>query len=149
MVRHVFFSFKYKYDVSRAMVVRDSWVTQSREAAGFVDAADFEKIKQKGEAAVKRWIDGQLKGTSVTVVLVGQDTCDSKYVKYEIEKSIEIGNGLLGIDISKIKDLDGKTSNCCGRLPSDNRYKFYQWKNNDGHKNMGDWIEAAAKAVGR
>ena len=44
MARRVFFSFKYK-DVSRAMVVRNSWVTQGKEAAGFVDAADFEKNK--------------------------------------------------------------------------------------------------------
>ena len=45
MVRHVFFSFKYE-DVSRSMVVRNSWVTQERAAAGFIDAADFEAIKK-------------------------------------------------------------------------------------------------------
>ena len=147
MARRVFFSFKYE-DVSRAMVVRNSWVTQSREAAGFVDAADFEEVKKKGEAAIKRWIDGQLKGTSVTVVLIGKDTCDSKYVKYEIEKSIEIGNGILAIDVSKIKDLNGNTTERCGRMvPSKNN--LYLWNNDDGYKNMGDWIEAAAKAAGR
>lgn len=47
MIRRVFFSFKYK-DVSRSMVVRNSWVTQDREAAGFVDAADFEAKKNEG-----------------------------------------------------------------------------------------------------
>ena len=36
MGRKVFFSFKYK-DVSRSMVVRNSWVTQGKEAAGFID----------------------------------------------------------------------------------------------------------------
>ena len=35
MARKVFFSFKYK-DVSRAMVVRNSWVAQGKEAAGFI-----------------------------------------------------------------------------------------------------------------
>ena len=70
MARRVFFSFKYK-DVSRAMVVRNSWVVQGREAVGFVDAAAFENLKRQGDAAIKRWIDGQLNGTSVTVVLVG------------------------------------------------------------------------------
>lgn len=95
MARRVFFSFKYK-DVSRAMVVRNSWVTQGKEAAGFVDAADFEKIKRQGDPAIKRWIDNQLNGTSVTVMLVGKYTCNSRWVKYEIQKSIEIGNGLLG-----------------------------------------------------
>lgn len=106
MARSVFFSFKYQ-DVSRAMVVRNSWVTQGKEAAGFIDSADFEKIKQQGDAAIKNWINKQLDGTSVTVVLVGEKTCGSRWVKYEINKSIERGNGLLGIDISKIKDLKG------------------------------------------
>jgi len=146
MARRVFFSFKYE-DVSRAMVVRNSWVTQGREAAGFIDAAEFEELKEQGDDAIQAWIDDQLDGTSVTVVLVGEDTCDSRWVKYEIEKSEEIGNGLLGIDISKIKDLNGKTSERCGKIPKG--YDFYLWNNDDGYNNMGDWIEKAAKAAGR
>lgn len=146
MARRVFFSFKYE-DVSRAMVVRNSWVTQGKEAAGFVDAAEFESIKRQGEAAIQRWIDGQLKGTSVTVVLVGAQTCGSRWVRYEIERSIAIGNGLLGIDISKIKDLRGNTTERCGEIPRG--YSFYRWNSDEGYKNMGGWIEDAAKAVGR
>ena len=147
MARRVFFSFKYKPDVSRAMIVRNSWVTQGKEAAGFVDAADFEKIKRQGDTAIKRWIDNQLNGTSVTVVLVGALTCSSRWVKYEIEKSEQIGNGLLGIDISKIKDLEENTTDRCGKIPEG--HSFYFWNKNDGYNNMGDWIEAAAKAAGR
>jgi len=146
MARRAFFSFKYK-DVSRAMVVRKSWVTQGKEASGFIDAADFEEVKRKGDTAIENWIDNQLKGTSVTVVLVGEKTCDSRWVKYEIEKSIEIGNGLLGIDVSKIKDLQGNTSDRCGKIPKG--YDFYLWNNDEGYKNMGDWIEKAAKDAGR
>jgi len=146
MARRAFFSFKYE-DVSRAMVVRNSWVIQGREAAGFVDAASFESLKRQGDAAIKRWIDGQLNGTSVTVVLVAGLTCSSRWVKYEIEQSKYLGHGLLGVDISKIRDLKGGTSNCCGQLP--NGYPFYQWNNNDGYHNLGTWIEAAAKAAGK
>ncbi len=146
MARRVFFSFEYG-DVSRAMVVRNSWVTQGKEAAGFIDAAEFEKIKRQGDEAVKRWIDSQLKGTSVTVVLVGENSCSSKWVKHEIEKSKEIGNGLLGIDISKIEDLQGNATDRCGEIPKG--YNFYLWNNDDGYNKMGDWIEKAAKAAGR
>lgn len=146
MARRVFFSFKY-LDVSRAMVVRNSWVTQGREAAGFVDAADFEKIKRQGDPAIKRWIDSQLNSTSVTVVLVGAKTCSSRWVKYEIEQSIARGNGLLGIDISKIKGFDGVTTDRCGEIPKG--YKFYLWNNDKGYENLGKWIEDAAKAAGR
>ena len=146
-MRKVFFSFKYKDDVSRAMVVRNSWGTQGKEAAGFIDAANFEKIKRQGDTAIQRWINNQLNGTSVTVVLVGQRTCSSRWVKYEIEKSIEIGNGLLGIDISKIEDLQGNSSQRCGEIPKG--YSFYLWNKDDGYNNMGDWIEKAAKQAGR
>ncbi|MCK5722815.1 MAG: TIR domain-containing protein [Gammaproteobacteria bacterium] len=146
MARRVFFSFKYE-DVSRAMVVRNSWVTQGKEAAGFIDAADFEKIKQQGDTAIKKWIDKQLEGTSVTVVLVGEKTCNSRWIKYEIEKSIEKGNGLLGIDISKIKDLQGKTSERCDQIPKE--YAFYLWNKEKGYQNMGEWIEKAAQDAER
>ena len=147
MARRVFFSFKYKEDVSRAMVVRNSWVAQGKEAAGFIDAADFEKLEEQGDDAIRNWIDGQLEGTSVTVVLVGEKTCNSRWIKYEIEKSIENGKGLLGIDISKIKDLQGNTSKRCGQIPKG--YNFYLWNNDDGYHKMSDWIEKAAEDVGR
>ena len=146
MARRVFFSFKYE-DVSRAMVVRNSWVTQGKQAAGFIDAADFEDLERQGDSAIKRWIDGQLDGTSVTAVLVGSKTCNSRWVKYEINKSIERGNGLLGIDISKIKDLQGNTSERCGQIPEG--YKFYLWNKDDGYNNLGDWIEKAAADAGK
>lgn len=146
MARRVFFSFKYK-DVSRAMVVRNSWVTQGSEAAGFIDKANFEKIKKRGDQAIRDWIDDQLDGTSVTVVLVGAKTCASRWVKYEIGQSIERGNGLLGIDISKIKDLSGETSDRCGEIPKG--YPFYLWNKDKGYENLGEWIEAAAEEAGR
>lgn len=146
MARRVFFSFKYE-DVSRAMIVRNSWVTQGKEAAGFIDKADFEEVKRKGDQAIKNWINKQLEGTSVTVVLVGSLTCSSRWVKYEIEQSISRGNGLLGIDISKIKDFQGNTTERCGEIPSG--YPFYLWNSNEGYKNMGDWIEKAAQLAGR
>lgn len=146
MARRVFFSFDYD-DVSRAMVVRNSWVTQGRETAGFIDAADLEALEKQGDTAIKNWIDEQLEGTTVTVVLVGEKTCNSRWVKYEIEKSIEKDNGLLGIDISKIEDLQGNTSKRCGQIPKG--YSFYLWNNEDGYHNMGDWIEKAAEDAGK
>lgn len=111
MARRTFFSFHYKNDVSRAMQVRNSWVTkENTESAGFTDAADFEKIEREGDAAIKKWIDNQLIGTSVTVVLIGSDTSNRPYVKYELERSYARGNGILGIYIHKKKDINGNTS---------------------------------------
>lgn len=162
MARNVFFSFHYKNDVVRANQVRNSWVTKDREAAGFADAAAFEKVEKEGEAAVKKWIDGQLSGTSVTVVLIGSQTSQREYVKYELQRSYEKGNGMLGIYIHQCKDLSGKTdtmgSNSFGEIGKDANgnsvyfsisYPCYDWVNDDGYNNMGKWIEAAAKKAGR
>jgi MTH538 TIR-like domain (DUF1863) len=146
MARRTFFSFKYE-DVSRAMVVRNSWVTQERIARGFIDAAAFEKLEKLGDKNIKAWIDDQLDGTSVTAVLVGAETCNSRWVKYEIEESKRLGHGLLGIDVSKIKDLAGKTAERCGQIPVG--YAFHLWNKEDGYKNLGSWIDAAAKAAGK
>jgi len=110
MARKVFFSFHYEKDVWRANVVRNSWVTKpNRDAAGFIDAAEFEKIKRQGDLAIKRWINSQLKGTTVTAVLIGAETYKRRWVRYEIIKSFDKSNGLLGIYIHKIKDQYGKT----------------------------------------
>lgn len=108
-MRKVFFSFDWD-DVWRVSQVRNSWVTKGNyERAGFVDAAEIEKIKKQTDKEIRKWIDKQIEGTSVTCVLIGSKTNKSKWVKYEIEKSIEKKNGLLGIFIHNLKNFDGKT----------------------------------------
>ena len=90
MVRRVFFCFHYERDIWRASEVRNSWVTKpDRETTGFIDAANWEELTRKGEDAVLHWIDDQLQGTSVTVVLIGAETSERKYVVEEIKKSYE------------------------------------------------------------
>ncbi|MDL1988869.1 MAG: TIR domain-containing protein [Deltaproteobacteria bacterium] len=158
MARQTFFSFHFKDDNSRAGVVRNSWVTQDRKAAGFFDSAEWEKVKKKQDSDIEKWIDGQLNGTSVTVVLIGQNTAGRKWINYEITSSHKKGNGLLGIYIHNIKNLDKKNS-LKGKNPFKDwtfkkggnvvTYPVYDWVNDDGYKNMGDWIEKAAKAAGK
>jgi hypothetical protein len=162
MARRTFFSFHYERDVWRAGQVRNSWVTQDREDAGFGDSAAWEEVKKKGKTAIETWIDDQLRGTSVTVVLIGAETSEREYVGYEIKQSHNRGNGLLGIYIHNMKDASGKTDTF-GKNPLENWtvqrdgrtvrlseiYPTYDWVINDGRKNMGDWIEAAAKKAGR
>lgn len=110
MARKVFFSYHYERDTWRVNQVRNSWVTKgSFQEAGYIDKAEFEKLKLRGEQAVKKWIDEQLEGTSVTVVLIGAETYQRKWVRYEILKSFDRGNALLAIRIHNLKDEEGKT----------------------------------------
>ncbi len=97
MARRVFFSFHYERDIWRSSIVRNSWLTHpDREAAGFWDASLWEETKLRGDAAIQRLIDAGLEYTSVTAVLIGSETADRRWVQYELRKSYERGNGLLG-----------------------------------------------------
>lgn len=150
-MRKVFFSFDWD-DVWRVNQVRHSWVTKgSYGQAGFADAADIEGLKKSTSDKIKRWIDDQLKGTSVTCVLIGEQTADSRWVNYEIQKSIEKQNGLLGVYIHNVKDQRGYT--CYkGASPFNGLLSYsyhYDWIVDSGYINMGSWIERAAKQAGR
>lgn len=148
MARKVFFSFHYDNDVWRVGVVRNSHVVAKFDKPPFYDKAEWESIKRQGDQAVKNWIDAQLKGTSVTVVLLGANTGSRRWVKYEVEESIRQGKGIIAVDISKIKDRNGNTSNR-GSNPVPSSYPLYLWNNNEGAKNLGNWIDQAAEKAGR
>lgn len=162
MSRRTFFSFHYGRDIWRANEVRKSWVTQDREAAGFFDASLWEKAKTQGDEAIKRLIDGGLQNTSVTVVLIGAKTAGRRYITHEIQQSFARGNGMLGLYIHRLKDSGGFTDTK-GDNPFDGLqterdgrqvllstlYKTYDWVADDGYKNLGAWVEAAAKAAGK
>lgn len=159
MARQTFFSFRYKQDNWRAGIVRNSWVTQDRKAAGFFDSAEWEAVRKKSDTVIGTWIDEQLKGTSVTVVLIGIDTAGKKWIKYEIESSHKKGNGMLGIYIHNLKDSQGRTTTK-GRNPFSDyifknkedqviTYPVFDWVTDDGYTNMGNWIEKSAKAAGK
>ena len=149
-MRRVFFSFDYD-DVWRANVVRNAWAIQPSERAafGFIDAADRESLKRQGDEAIARWIKNQMHGTSVTVVLIGEDTADSRWVRFEIHETRENNKGLLGIRIHQIKDREGNISSK-GRVPNcecPDEYPVYDW-DDDGRDNIAAWIEKAAKDAG-
>jgi hypothetical protein len=153
MVRRVYFSFHYEDDVWRANQVRNCWITKpDRESAGFHDAAEFEAVKRQGDEAVRRWIETNLEGTSVTVVLVGENTCNRRWVQYEVQKSLERGNAVVFVKIHNLKDQNGNT---CQEGPLDfglidvSECPIYDWQDDNGYDNFGDWVEANALAAGR
>ena len=162
MARKVFFSFHYERDVRRIVQVRNSWVVRPEgEAQPFYDKAEFEEAKRRA-GGIEEWIEQQLKGTSVTVILFGAETYDRKWVRHEIERSYKLKKGMLAIDIHRIKypqkgsDVQGKNPLDYWSIEKNGRkvyfsemYETYDWVNDDGYKNLSSWIEKAAKAAGR
>jgi hypothetical protein len=147
MARRVFFSFHYEDDIWRATIVRNSNVVDGSAAAGFQDASLWEEAKKKGDEAISRMIDRGLDDTTVTAVLIGAETSIRRWVDYEIMKSIERGNGLLGLYIDQIRGSDQRTS-LRGAVPQRLRTAnapVYEWD----RMRFGEWVEAAARQAGR
>jgi hypothetical protein len=155
MPRKTFFSFHYQLDSWRVGQVRNSnlFPLKYEDDIPFYDKADWEQVKRN--EGIQHWIDRQLSGTSVTVVLIGAQTYGRPWVNYEISESWNKGNGLLGIYIHNVKDRLGYRSSK-GRNPFTGVYftnrpgqsigrfvRLYDWVDNDGRTYMGDWIERA------
>jgi len=129
MARRVFFSFHYDNDVWRANQVRNSNVVAGADTAGFFDHSEYEEAKKAGADGIRRMILKHLKNTSVTVVLIGSDTANRPWVKYEIEQSVAQKNGLLGIYIHHLKDQGGNTSlrGAKPTVPYGTEFPTYDW----------------------
>lgn len=98
MARKVFFSFDFD-DVMAVNVVRNSNVVRAEDAQlPFADHSIYTAAKNT-PGAIKRAIDRAISGTTVTVVLNGPTTWSSSWVRYEIAKSMEKGNGFIVLDM--------------------------------------------------
>lgn len=161
MARKVFFSFHYQRDSWRVSQVRNCNVVKASYLSNqFLDAASWETVRKQGDEAIKRWINNQLNGTSVTVVLIGSETSNRPFVKYEIEQSHKRGNGLIGIRIHSVQNQYQQVDNK-GENPFDNFYlngdesnklskyiPIYDWVLDDGRNNIGKWIDQAVQKAG-
>lgn len=176
--------------------MKQSWLTkQDREAAGFFDSSAFES-KKRPDDVLRQFLTEQLKGTSVTCVLVGTETAIRPWVRYELVRSFHRGNGLLAVRVHNIRDWNKQPSaeglnpftQLAYRVANDRvywqefnngawanydkvpsmslnevacdlagqlhhtfsfRFPIYDWVNDNGYQNLGDWIERAAQHAGK
>ncbi len=120
MAKRVYFAFHYQDVIDfRANVVRKHNFTGGVESAGYYDHSIWEEAKNTSPLSLKRLINAELENTSVTAVLIGSHTWGRRWVRYEIMKSIERGNSVLGIHINGIKGKDQLTKES-GPNPFDN-----------------------------
>ena len=139
--------------------MRNCNLLPSEDQYGFIDAADWESIRRQGDAAIERWINNELQNTSTTAVLIGSETASRPWVRFEILKSWNRGNGLIGVLIHNIKDekrqTDAPGANPFGwfKLPDGTLLssvcKTYDWVVDDGRNNLGKWLEEACEIRAR
>ena len=169
MARRVFFSFHYDEDIWRVSQVRNSGITKDAVLNHPVDSASWESIKRRGDDAVKRWINDQLRGVGVVVVLIGAYTASREFVLYEIQRASELGKGLVGIRIHNLRNKDGNTSwmgtNPLDKIaidvpmwpgstammskPLSQVFRTYDWVNDNGYQNFASWVDEAAEIADR
>jgi hypothetical protein len=151
--RKIFYSFHFDNDCMRVQQVRNMGVVEGNTP---VSPNAWEEVKKKGSASIQAWIDENMAGKSCLVVLIGSDTSNRPWVKYEIEKAWRDGKGVLGVFVH---NLNCPNSGTCakGKNPLDSFNftlngkqvypKAYDPKANDAYndisKNLAKWIEDA------
>ncbi len=98
--RQVFYSFHFDKDVMRVQQIRNIGALEDNKP---VSANEWEQIKRGGSSAIEKWIDENMKYKNCVVVLVGEETAEREWVRYEIKKAWNDGRGLVGIYIHNLK----------------------------------------------
>ncbi len=101
MARKVFYSFHYQPDCWRASTVRNIGAIEGNQPA---KDNDWETVTNGGDPAIEKWIADQMAGRTCTVVLVGSNTANRKWINHEIVKSWNKGLGVVGIRIHGLKN---------------------------------------------
>lgn len=155
-MRRVFFSFHYARDAWSVGQIRNSWVANPAHGAQlFMDKAQWESVKRQGDQAIRSWIDRQMDGASVTVVLIGPETLGRKWVRYEVDRSLRNGKGLIGVTMEGIVQSN-RIADHWDRYTTYGPFSgplrtapIYSWVRDSGRVNLGRWVEDAARKVGR
>ena len=111
----------------------------------FVGRHLLDPLDSNNEDYIRGKILELLKGTSVTVVLIGEHTHDSDWVKWEIEKSVDkdAPNGILAIRLHAQAPLPNDSP--VGKTLSDTGAEIIDWDPSA----FQAAIERAARAAGR
>lgn len=96
----VFYSFHFDADVMRVQLIRNIGAIDDNKP---VSNNDWEEVRRKGSTAVRHWIDDNMKYRRCVVVLIGRQTAERPWVRYEIEKAWNDRKGLLGIYVHNVK----------------------------------------------
>jgi hypothetical protein len=65
---------------------------------------EWENVSSRGNKAIRKWINKQMRNKRCVVVLIGSDTANRRWINYEIEHAWDKRKGLLGIYVHNLKD---------------------------------------------
>ena len=158
MPPRVFLSFNCDRDAARALhVAGPRGLFETCEWRGLLSRPEWTLLERRGRAAVQRWIDAEISASSLTVVLIGGETCASPWVHHAIQRTRAEGKGMLGVRVHRLPDP--RTGLCdyrglnpleinyvTGSAPPvflNSLYPTYDWVADAGERNVQAWIQAA------
>ncbi|MCX6154016.1 MAG: TIR domain-containing protein [Candidatus Kapabacteria bacterium] len=89
-----------------------------KDISSFVDPVAWRVAKKSGEISLRALVTAEIVGSTVTAVLISENTFHREWIRYEIAKSVEKGNKLIGIHLNHIKDINSETL-ALGKNPFD------------------------------
>lgn len=162
MAPSAFYSYHHNLDSNRASQVRNMGLIEGNQPA---TDEDWEALKREGDLAIRKWIADQMEGKSVAIILIGNNTAERIWVRYEIDKAWQAGKGVFGLHINHLEDSNGNLSKK-GPSPFSGFYingahlndvvetyepPFTSSTSCSGYikENLADWIEAAILIRGK
>jgi hypothetical protein len=155
MVTDIYLSYYRDGDGERAEAVARACRDAGLAVHGVVDALGWLRLGRDG--AVKEWIERELAGTAVTVVLLTAASGSVDTVKYEVKRSYGRGNGLVAVRVHGLPGRDGTTDGPGANpldeilvpargdtVPLAELCALWDWVDDDGAHHVADWVAAAA-----
>ena len=146
--RKAFFSFHFD-DIMRVNVVRNAWKIDhpdTPQMRSFYDSSLWESRKLESDESLKRLIREGVENTSAICVLVGSQTWERPWVRYEIARAVIDNRGLLAVHLNGIRHHVTKQASASGPNPLNNmavgkvqphvfynpQYYLFEWSQKGG-----------------
>jgi hypothetical protein len=117
--RKAYFAFHFD-DIMRVNNVRNAWKITHADSIfmrSFYDSSLWESKQLEGDEALKRLIREGVEYTSAVCVLIGSETWQRRWVKYEIARAVIDGRGLLAVHINGLNHHQRKVPDALGFNP--------------------------------
>jgi hypothetical protein len=145
--RKVYFAFRYK-DIMRVNNVRQSGkigFDEDKNPRDFYDRSIWEKRAIEDPESLKRLMREGVEHSSAVCVLVGSDTWESKWVKYEIARAVIDKKGLLAVGINGLPHVQTRIAQRPGINPLD-VMGIYKGSNGNFYLAENRWVPSVNDA---
>ena len=119
--RNTFLSFDYD-DIEEVNLLRAHAKNEKSEIE-FIDRSVKDPINSERAEYIKQKVTERIRQCSQTIVYITENTHSSEWVKWEVEKSLQLGKGVVAVH--KGDDPPSKIPSCI----TDNGIKVVSWSN--------------------